>query len=163
MNITSTNVDLTLRRSVAADLELFFTFQLDPDANHLAAFTAADPFDKAAYISKYAKFLDDPTINMQTILVGNSIVGSIAKFVMGGQAGITYWIDKKYWGKGVASKALQQFLQTETTRPIFGHVAFDNLGSQRVLEKAGFIRAGSDKGFANGRQAEVEEYIYKLT
>ena len=55
------------------------------------------------------------------------------------------------------------FLKMEKARPIFGHVAFDNYGSQRVLEKCGFVKVGSDRGFANARQAEIEEFIYKLS
>ncbi len=94
--------------------------------------------------------------------MNNEIVGSISKFVMEGDNEITYWIDKKYWGKGVATTALQNFLTIENTRPIFGRVAFDNLGSQKILEKCGFVKIGTDKGFANARQAEIEEYIYKL-
>ena len=51
-------------------------------------------------------------------------------------------------------------------RPILGRVAFDNFGSQKVLEKCGFIKIGSDKGFANARQTDrqtdIEEFIYKL-
>ena len=31
------------------------------------------------------------------------------------------------------------------------------------LEKCGFVRTGKDKGFANARQKEIEEYIYKLS
>jgi RimJ/RimL family protein N-acetyltransferase len=50
----------------------------------------------------------------------------------------------------------------EQARPLGARVAFDNFGSQRVLEKNGFIRIGSDSGFANARQAEIEEFIYQL-
>ena len=82
---------------------------------------------------------------------------------MEGDTEITYWIDKKFWGQGVATKALNNFLDIETSRPIFGRVAFDNFGSQKVLEKCGFVKIGSDKGFANARQTEIEELIYKLT
>lgn len=121
-----------------------------------------DPTDKTAYINKYIKLLDDPTVNNQTILLDNIIVGSIAKFVMEGNPEITYWIDRKFWGQGIATKALKNFLDMETTRPIFGRVAFDNFGSQKVLEKRGFVKIGSDKGFANARQTEIEEFIYKL-
>ncbi len=99
---------------------------------------------------------------MQTILVDGRIVGSVSKFLMGGEAGITYWIDRKFWGQGVASWALRRFLQTEKTRPVVGRVAFDNLASQRVLEKCGFRKRGTDQGFANARQAEIVEYIYQL-
>lgn len=159
----TTDSKVTLRKTVAEDLATFFTFQLDEDANYLAAFTSNDPTDKAAYLQKHTKFLHDLTINGITIIVDDTIVGSIAKFEMDGEAEVTYWIDKKFWGKGIATKALEIFLTPENTRPIFARVAFDNFGSQRVLEKCGFVKIGKDKGFANARQTEVEEYIYKLT
>ena len=153
---------IQLRPSVQADLEYFFRFQLDEEAMYLAAFTPKDPTDKAAYFEKFTRLLQDPTIHMQTILVGDAIVGSVAKFIMEGDAEITYWIDKNFWGKGVATAALSHFLTMENTRPIFARVAFDNMGSQRVLEKCGFVSIGKDKGFANARQAEIEEFIYRL-
>jgi [ribosomal protein S5]-alanine N-acetyltransferase len=155
--------EIILRKTEIADLEFFFKFQLDNEANYLAAFTSKDPTDKTAYLQKYAKFLNDPTINMQTIIVENIIAGSVAKFEIEGEAGVTYWIDKKFGGKGVATKALKDFLKNENARPIVGRVAFDNFGSQKVLEKCNFVKIGRDKGFANARQAEIEEFIYKLT
>lgn len=156
------NLQVQLRPSKKSDLEILFQFQLDEEANYLAAFTPKDPANKKAYIEKYTKHLDEPTINQQTILVDGIIAGSVAKFMIDGDTEITYWIDKKFWGKGIATTALKNFLATEETRPVFGRVAFDNIGSQRVLEKCGFTRIGEDKGYANARQAEIEEFIYKL-
>ena len=153
---------VTLRQSEISDLELFFQFQLDEKANYLAAFTSKDPSDKATYIEKYTKHFNDPAINNMTILVDETIAGSIAKFVIEGDAEITYWIDKNFWGKGIATEALKKFMTIENIRPIFARVAFDNFGSQKVLEKCGFVKIGSDKGFANARQEEIEEYIFKL-
>ena len=160
--MTHNNLDIKLRPTEIADLDILFQFQTDKEGGYLAAFMSKDPTDKLAYITKYTKLLADPTINNQTILMDNKIVGSVAKFVMEGDPEITYWIDRKYWGQGIATKALSQLLAIETTRPIFGRVAFDNFGSQRVLEKCGFIKIGTDKGFANARQMEIEEFIYKL-
>ncbi len=159
--MTNTNIKLT--ETEKDDLNAFFEFQLDAEANYLAAFTAKNPNDKTAYIEKYSKFLSDPTINMRTIKANDEIVGSIAKFVMENEAEITYWIDRKFWGQGIATAALKDFLKMEKTRPIYGRVAFDNYGSQKVLEKCGFVKTGEDKGFANARQTEIEEYIYKLS
>jgi ribosomal-protein-alanine N-acetyltransferase len=156
------NIELQLRKTEADDLEVLFLFQLNEEANKLAAFTSKDPTDKAAYLSKYIKLLSDPTVNNLTIIVDNTIAGSIAKFEIEGDAEITYWIDKNFWGKGIATTALKQFLGIENTRPIFGRVAFDNHRSQRVLENCGFVKIGTDRGFANARQMEIEEFIYKL-
>lgn len=41
-------------------------------------------------------------------------------------------------------------------------VAKDNLASLRVLEKCGFAISGEQKGFANARGKDVEEYILEL-
>lgn len=154
--------DIKLRPTAVSDLETLFQIQLDEEANYQAAFTSKDSQNKEAYLAKYTRLLSDPAVNNQTIIVDTVIAGSIAKFVMEGDAEITYWIDKKFWGQGVATKALKDLLMIEKTRPVFGRVAFDNLGSQKVLENCGFIRIGTDKGFANARQTEIEEFIYRL-
>lgn len=153
---------ITLRLTAVSDLETLFEFQLDKESGYLAAFMPKNHDNKKSYLSKHKKLLADPTINNQTIFLDNNIVGSIAKFMMGGNAEITYWIDRKFWRQGIATKALKEFLTIETERPIFGRVVFDNFGSQKVLEKCGFIKIGTEKGFANARQMEVEEFIYKL-
>ena len=157
-----TNNIITLTPTGIDDLNTLFQFQLDKEATYLAAFMATDSTDKTAYIERYIKYLTDPTINNQTIKLNGNIVGSVAKFMMKDEAEITYWIDKKFWGKGIATSALKIFLNIEIVRPIYARSAFDNFGSQRVLTKCGFIQIGKDKGFANARQAEIEEYIYKL-
>lgn len=156
------NSQLTLLKTVNDDLSTFFQFQLDKEAGYLAAFMPKDTNDKPAYIERYATYLNNPTITMRTIKLADEIVGSISKFVIENDAEITYWIDRKFWGQGIATTALRDFLKIEKTRPIFGRVAFDNYGSQKVLEKNGFVKIGTDKGFANARQEEIEEYIYQL-
>lgn len=161
--MTTNELDIKLRPTEIADLELLFEFQTDKEGGYMAAFMPEEPTDKSAYITKFTKLLSNPTVNNQTILADNIIVGSIAKFVMEGDAEITYWIDRKFWGQGIATKALKILLIIETTRPVFGRVAFDNFGSQKVLENSGFVKIGSNKGFANARQMEIEEFIYKLT
>ena len=158
-----TNIAITLSETTKEDLNILFLFQLDEKANYLAAFTSKDPSDKAAYIEKYSKLLNDATVNNRTIRANGEIAGSIAKFVRENDAEITYWIDRKFWGQGIATNALKKFLEVEPTRPIYGRVAFDNYGSQKVLEKCGFVKIGKDTGFANARQTEIEEYIYRLS
>lgn len=155
--------DVRLRPSKVEDLDYFFNFQLNKEAAYLAAFTSKDSNDRSTYLARHTKLLKEPTVNNQTILYGNNIAGSISKFEMEGEAEITYWIDRNFWHRGIATGALKNFLEIEITRPLFARVAYDNIGSQKVLEKCGFLQIGTDKGFANARQAEVEEFIYKLT
>jgi len=75
---------------------------------------------------------------------------------------VTYWVDRTQWGKGIASAALQ-ILRAETAeRPLYARAASDNVGSLRVLEKAGFRRVGVNRDFAPGRGEEIEETILRL-
>ena len=155
-------MNITLRKSIESDLKLFFQNQADDEANQMAAFTSKNPNDKDAYISKWTRLMGNETVHMQTILVDDNPVGCVVKFVMGGDADITYALSKDQWGKGITSIAVQQFLQLEKTRPLYGRVAHDNKGSQRILEKAGFQKVGNNFEFANARGMEIEEYIYRL-
>lgn len=153
---------VTLQITQAFHLEHLFHFQTDPLAIQIAAFTPKDPYDKSAYLSKWEKLLLDPTITLRTIYLDQQIVGSVSKYMMEGEAQITYWLDRAFWGKGIGSNALQLFLNIEPVRPIFGRVAFDNIASQRVLERNQFKKIGQDKFFANARGTDITEFIYKL-
>ncbi len=161
--MTTHNSSVTLTPTEPADLENFFRFQLDPEASHLAAFTPKKPTDKAAYLAKYSALLNEPSVVMRTIRLNDTIVGSISTFVMDGHTELTYWLDRAVWGQGVTTTALTELLTIVSQRPVFARVAFDNIGSQRVLTKCGFVKTGTDHGFANARQAEIEEYIYRLS
>ncbi len=152
----------SLRLTTESDLETFFTFQLEEEGRFMAAFTPLDPTNKTAYMEKWKRLLADPTINIRTIMYNNEIAGSVSKYEIEGDAEITYWIGKRYWGKGIASNALKAFLEIEKARPMQGRVATDNIGSKKVLEKNGFVLIGTDKGFANARGMEIEEFIFKL-
>jgi len=155
--------NLSLRDVVEDDLPLFFDFQLDPEANSMAAFTARDPTDREAFTAHWNKILADPTTINQTIVCDGQVVGSVASYEESGKPEVTYCIGRAHWGKGIATRALTAFLsQVNTTRPIYARVAKDNLGSRRVLEKCGFQVTGETKGFANARGEEIEELLLEL-
>ena len=155
--------DLRLRDVVEGDLPLFFEFQLDPVANHMAAFTARDPTDRQAFTAHWRKIIADPTTINRTIVCDGRVVGSVSSYEESGKPEVTYWIGRAYWGKGIGTRALTAFLvQVNTTRPIYARVAQDNLGSRRILEKCGFQVIGETKGFANARGKVVEELLLEL-
>ena len=151
-----------LRDVIAGDLPIFFEQQLDPAANHMAAFTAKDPPDRDAFTAKWTRVLGDDTITIKTILFEGRVAGHIASFEQFGKPEITYWIGKEYWGKGIATKALSEFLVSLKVRPLYARAAKDNIASLRVLEKCGFTICSHDKGFANARGEEIEEFILEL-
>jgi RimJ/RimL family protein N-acetyltransferase len=159
---TADRHNVQLRDVTADDLSIFFEHQLDPAANHMAAFTAKDPADRDAFNAHWARILGDDTTLNQTILFEGQVAGHVASYIENDKPEVTYWLGTEYWGKGIATAALSQLLEQQTARPIYARAAKDNIGSLRVLEKCGFTIIGEDKGFANARGREVEEFILEL-
>lgn len=153
---------IVLTKTTVEDLETLFVFQTNKKGIWMAAFTPENPDDKEFYMKKWTGIVQNPDIHMQTIRFENKIIGSVAHFELFGETNVSYWIDQPYWGKGLATESLKMFLRDAVTRPLFARVAYDNYGSQKVLEKCGFKITGTDKGFANARKMEIEEFIYKL-
>ena len=148
-----------LRDVIAADLPTFFEHQLDPDATRMAAFRARD---RDAFMAHWTKIMRDETVIIQTILCDGRVAGNIVSFEQSGARQVGYWIGKEYWGQGVATQALSQFLGHVKARPLYAHVAKHNIASIRVLEKCGFTICGEDRGFPDAGGEEVEEFILKL-
>lgn len=155
--------ELLLRDVLPDDLPIFFEQQLDQEANHMAAFTAKDPTDREAFMAHWHKILAIDTCIIKTILFNGQVAGSVSSYEDEGKPEVTYWLGREYWGKGIATWALKELLtQHSRKRPMYARVAKDNPGSCRVLEKCGFRIIGEDKGFANARGQETEEFLLEL-
>ena len=70
--------------------------------------------------------------------------------------------DGEDWGRGIATRALQEFLELEATRPLYAHAASDNAASIRVLTKCGFLIVGEGREFAHGGNEETDEVELRL-
>ena len=151
-----------LRDVTEGDLPVFFEQQLDAEANRMAAFTAEDPSDRTAFAAHWNRILADQAILTKTVLLDGRVAGHVSSFEQHGEREVTYWLGREYWGRGVATVALREFLRHEATRPLYARAAKDNLGSIRVLQKCGFEISGEDRGFANARGEEVEEFVLTL-
>jgi RimJ/RimL family protein N-acetyltransferase len=131
-----TSDSVRLRNIEPDDLPIFYEQQLDPDATRMAAFPARD---RASFDTHWERnILGNPDAITQTILVDGEIAGNIGSWPQEGIRLVGYWIGKKYWGKGVATRALSAFLHVVKDRPLYAHVVKHNIGSIRVLEKCGF-------------------------
>ncbi len=153
---------MILKPTQTEDLRQLFLNQADEMYNHMAAFTSDNPTDEQAYMEKWSKIIENPDINIQSIFVDDVLVGSVLYFEMMGEVNVSYGIERQYWGKGYAKKALNLFLNQINKRPLHGRVAFDNIGSQHVLEHNRFKRVGTERCLANARKEEIEEWIYIL-
>ena len=153
---------VTLRLLAEADLDAVFAWEQDPHAVAMAAFTREDPSDRAAFDAHQQRVREDPTAWQYAIEQAGELVGTIASFDFEGDRDLAYWIDPARWGQGLASAALASYLLVDTVRPLHARVAEHNGGSAKVLERAGFVRTGSERSYAAGAGREVVEYLYRL-
>ncbi|MGL5888924.1 MAG: GNAT family N-acetyltransferase [Bacteroidia bacterium] len=104
------------------------------------------------------------------IALNDEIIGSIGMYpqsdIMIRNAELGYWLAEPFWGRGIATAAIRQivdygFRTFEFTR-IFARPFGSNIGSQRALEKAGFVLEARLAGtiFKNGRVED--ELIYAV-
>jgi RimJ/RimL family protein N-acetyltransferase len=155
-------VTITLRALREDDLDDLFRWQSDRRAVSMAAFTRADPADRAAFDAYYEQVRSDPSNTNQAIEDNGALAGMIASFTLDGDRELTYWIDPALWGRGIASGAVRTFIRRETQRPLFARVAAHNVGSSKVLLRNGFMKIGEETSWAPGVGEEVLEYIYRL-
>ncbi len=118
--------------------------------------------DRDSFMAHWAKILADQTIAKKTILFNGQVAGNIVSWEEFGERRVGYWIGREYWGKGIATKALSEFLGHVKTRPLYARVAKQNPASVRVLEKCGFKITSEDKDSFHLPDEEVEEFIMKL-
>ena len=153
---------LRLRDVHEADLAAFFEQHRDPAAVQMAAFTAQDPDDRAAFTQHWARILADPTIVPRTIIFEDAIAGNVMSYLEAGARQVCYWIGRDFWNKGLASEALAAFLEEVPERPLHARAAKDNFASLRVLEKSGFRLTGCARAYAHARGGEIDEAILTL-
>jgi RimJ/RimL family protein N-acetyltransferase len=153
--------DVALRPVQDDDLDALFEQMRDPQGVWMAAFTAEDPDDRAAFDAHMTRVRSAPDITHRAITCDGRLVGSVAGFVVDGQREVTYWVEQAMWGRGIASRALSLLLEVVTDRPVYARAASDNVGSLKVLARAGFVPIGTEISFAAGRNAEIEETILR--
>jgi RimJ/RimL family protein N-acetyltransferase len=151
-----------LREMRDEDLPVLFEQWVDPEAAHMAAFTAPDHMDRDAFERRWSRLRADATIINRVIVADGEVAGTIGSWGGPDEREVTYWIGRSHWGKGIATAALNAFLTIDPTRPLHARVAYDNVASRRVLEKCGFRVTGTDRGFAEARSGEIEEFLLRL-
>jgi RimJ/RimL family protein N-acetyltransferase len=125
-------MDVELRPVHDSDLPVFYRQLNDPEALRMAAFTPADPADRAAFDAHWRRVLTSSDVP-RTILADGDVVGSAAVYGEPGEREVTYWVDRAYWGRGIATAALRRLLDEVPERPLYARAAADNLGSLWVL------------------------------
>ncbi|MEU1515344.1 GNAT family N-acetyltransferase [Streptomyces sp. NPDC005811] len=154
-------MEIALRPVHDSDLPVFYRQLNDPEALRMAAFTPEDPADRSAFDDHW-KRVRSSTALVRTVLTDGDVVGHAAVYGEPGEREVTYWVDRAYWGRGIATAALRALLAEAPERPLYARAASDNAGSLRVLEKCGFRVTAHASGFAPARGEEIPEVVLKL-
>jgi RimJ/RimL family protein N-acetyltransferase len=126
---------------------MFHAHEIDPEAGRRSQFT---PRERDVFIAHWrAKVLGDPTVLVRTVTVDSEVAGHVVAWWEGERRYLGYWLGRDYWGRGVGTRALTQFLELEGARPLYADPYEGNTGSVRLLEKLGFARAGTERHGGN--------------
>ena len=142
-----------LRDVVESDLDAFYEHQREPEANEMAIFPARD---RETFDAHWRRTLANDSLIKKTIVHEGAVAGNVVSWEQDGKRLVGYWIGSEFWGKGVATQALGEFVAEVEQRPLNAWVATSNVGSIRVLEKCGFVQVGS-------RTTDVEELLFELS
>lgn len=151
--------EVLLREVREDDLPFLFEHQSDPAANQMAAFPARD---REAFMSHWLKILDDDSVIKSAIQIGTEVAGHVVCFEQSGRLLIGYWLGRSLWGRGIASRAVAEFVAQVRKRPLYAHVAKHNAASIRVLEKCGFAFSEERTAVSSAGSEAVDEFILTL-
>jgi RimJ/RimL family protein N-acetyltransferase len=150
---------IRLREIAEDDLPRIYEFNLDPDANRLAATL---PRSAERFEAHWTSVLADSNVVARAIVVEDRLAGTISCFQSGGLPYVGYWVSREFWGLGVATRALELLLREVTVRPVYAQAATGNRASMRVLEKCGFVVRSVRISPADERYLECEEALLVL-
>lgn len=112
---------------------------------------------------------DDP-VHIFAIDINGEAVGGIGIHpqadIQKKNAELGYWLAEPFWGNGIMTKAIQQMIdftfKTFDINRIFARPFGNNPGSQKILEKNGFVlEAKFDKTLIKNGQL-LDELIYAI-
>lgn len=148
-----------LRDVVEGDLDTFYEQQLDPEAVEMALFPSRD---REAFYAHWQRVLANDAMMTQTIVADGKVAGNIGCWEQDGRRLVGYWLGREFWGRGLATQALSELLEEVTVRPLYAWVATSNKGSIRVLEKCGFVEAGSRTEHDEKLGRSIDELLFEL-
>jgi RimJ/RimL family protein N-acetyltransferase len=104
----------------------------------------------------------------KAICLDGKVIGSITldkgKGAHNHSAELGYVIARKYWGRGLATQAVKLAINTGfedlNIERIEAFVDPSNIGSQRVLEKNGFIREGLLRNYVIQKGLIKDRFVY---
>ena len=158
-----------LRQWFGSDAEPLVPIANDPYIARYLSHVFPQPYTRADADRWLREQAQAETVGQFAIEVGGELAGGIG-FIVGraeraGTASIGYWLGRRFWGRGVMTEAVQAATQwafdTWRLRRVWANVMDANVGSARVLEKAGFaLEARMRAAICDRRGMIHDELIY---
>lgn len=156
---------VTLREVQDPDLEEFFVQLRDPQAAALAGDTFEAPNERQAFDAHWRHLREASDSMVRTIKVTEDsdqhVVGHIRDHVDSDQHLVSFWIDRSYWGRGVTTRALGQFLDELGHRPVYARAPRHNEAAIVVLRRNGFMPVSEESGYSPERGRMVDEVVLR--
>ncbi|XP_048569121.1 uncharacterized N-acetyltransferase YoaA-like [Triticum urartu] len=142
--------EVTLREFTEADAEALFAWASDP---RVVLFQRREAYTRVDEARRYILDHVLPHPWYRAICVGTVVVGSISVKPAGeegsssSRASLGYRVAHGFWGRGIATRAVRMaasaaFAEWPWLARLEAVADVENPASQRVLEKAGFVREG---------------------
>jgi RimJ/RimL family protein N-acetyltransferase len=128
-----------LREVAEGDLDALFEQQADPESSAMAAVPSRD---RPAFDAHWRRIRADESVVIRVIDVDGEAAGHVLSWPSEGRRYIGYWLAREFWGRGLATAALAEFIGELRERPLHALVSTDNVASISVLEKCGFVEVG---------------------
>lgn len=141
-------------------LSHMYRMQCDQESNQMAM---TIPRSAEDFYNHWTAVLGNEKIIAKAIFVGERMAGNVCCFQVDSLDHVGYWIDRRFWNKGVATQALRLLLLEVARRPLHARVAASNVASLRVLERCGFQVTGIEAAPADNRHLECEAISLVLT
>lgn len=154
--------EVTLRPVTDDDLDALFLLESDVEGADMIAFLPREPGDRAAFDAHWARVRSDAETITRVIEADGMFAGYAVSFFVDGERQVGYWIARELWGRGIGTAALFALVDELPERPLWGSTAADNIGSQRVLQNAGFVFDRVERTSAPRRHAEIDERVFRL-
>jgi RimJ/RimL family protein N-acetyltransferase len=156
---------ITLKAFTSADINDFMEWATDDEVtkhmmwNSYASLSEAESFF-TNLVEKHPWF--------KAICLDKKVIGSITldkgKGIHSCKAELGYVVARKHWGNGCATQAIKLAIETGfndlDVERIEAYVDPTNFGSQRVLEKNGFLREGLLKKYVVQKGVIKDRFVY---
>jgi uncharacterized protein (TIGR00369 family) len=152
-------VNLRLRPVHEADLAVLHAQQADAEAQRVAGLAGRE---RDAYFVHMGQVLADPANVLRVVEVDGAVAGLVLAFPREGLHELGYWLGRAYWGRGILTRALAEFVPTVGCRPLHAHTAQHNAASLRALQRLGFEQVATRDDFGGDRGPGVPGVVMRL-